>query len=190
MTKTEANEDKGTKEHLPGEILISNEEIQARLQELAKEIAEKYHGQKLMLVGVLKGAAPLTTDFSRKLYEAGLTDAQLDFIRMESYTGTEQGKELRIDDMNINVLNRNVLLVDDIFDSGRSLKKGKERMLLKGARGVEILTLLNKRVAKQTELIPKYIGFEIDDVWVEGYGMDTDERGRGNPHIIYGPSKI
>src|ERR1035437_8791806 len=120
MAAPEIEKSASASEHEPGEILISNEQIQTRLRELAPIIAEKHKGQKPLFVGVLTGAFILTADFSRELYRAGLTEAKFTCIDIKSYgEGTEAG-ELTTDDRGINVLGRHVVLLEDIVDTGNS----------------------------------------------------------------------
>ncbi len=182
--------DAGESEHEPGEILISHEQIQARLVELARQVTERYKGQKPLFVGVLTGAFILSGDFAVKLYEAGLTEAEFTFIDAKSYGKGTQAGELKTDDRGINVLGRHVVLLEDIADTGNSGKGATELMIAKGAASVAMLALLDKPSRREVDFHPDYVGFTIEDIWVEGYGMDTGERGRGNPHIIYGPSKV
>ena len=173
----------------PGDILIPADRINIRLQELAAEVAKKYSGLDLMIIGVLKGAFMLTADFSRALNKAGLLKFSLDFITVSSYlSGTNSSGTLKITgDTDIDPRGKHVLLLDDIIDSTLSLSTIHKIEKDKGAVSVSSLALLSKPERYQSEYRPDFVGFEIPNVWVQGFGMDTDQLGRENPNIIVGP---
>jgi hypoxanthine phosphoribosyltransferase len=174
----------------PGDILIPHEEIQKEMEELALEIAKKYKGQKLIVVGILKGAFKLTADLTSKLHEQGLTDLEISFIFMRSYSGTNAGERLEIlQDMDVDPRGRHVLIIDDILDSGRSLKEASDLIKLKGAASVESFVLLDKKEGRVVEYEADYVCFKIPKVWVQGFGMDTDGIGRADKNVIVGPYK-
>jgi hypoxanthine phosphoribosyltransferase len=123
----------------PGEVIISQTQIQKKLEELSSEISKKYKGKKLIIVGILKGAFKLTADFTAKLHEQGLTDLEISFIFMRSYSGTAAGEKLEIlQDMDIDPKGRHVLIIDDILDSGRSLKEATDLIKLKGPHKYQV----------------------------------------------------
>lgn len=173
-----------------GEILVPAESIQERLALFASEIAQKYHRQNLLVIGLLKGAFILTSDLVRELYKAGLTDVDLDFMRVESYSnGTESSQNVKIiEDTRTNPCNRHVLLVDDILDTTLSLAKTHQYAQNKGAQSIESLALIAKPERHLTSYRPSYIGFTIPNIWIEGYGMDSFQHGRANPNIVVGPT--
>ncbi len=178
-------------EYKISEIIISEKEIEDRINELAKDLVKKYKDKKLIIVGILKGAAIVTTNLLIKLHKMGLTDIELSFIRVKSYmhgTTAIQEPEMILD-IDINIKNRNLLLIDDICDTGKSLEFVKNIFLKKDPKSVETFVLLDKPERRKVRFIPDYIGFSIPDVWVQGYGMDTDEIGRGELNIIKGPYK-
>ena len=181
---------KTPEEYAPGDVIISSEQIDTRLTEMAEQIARKYHvGDQLVVVGLLKGAFMVTPLLASKLHDAGLTDIEVSFMTIKSYTdGTRATSEPRIvQDMDINPHSRRVLLVDDISDTRRSLKVASNLINDKGAKSVETLVLLDKPDRQEVDFTPDYVGFTIPDIWVQGMGMDTDEAGRCDRRIIKGP---
>lgn len=173
----------------PGEIIISHAKIQTRLAELAVQISQKYKGQRLLVVGILKGAYKLTADLTSELHKQGLTDLEISFVTLKSYPdGTRAKYEPKIiQDMDINPEGRHVLLVDDVLDTGRSLEVIHKLIDSKKAKSIESLALVDKPEKRQVAYTASYIGFTLPDVWLQGYGMDTGEVGRADPNIIAGP---
>lgn len=183
---------KRAQDYKPGEILIPHEFIQERIKELGVVIAKKYKGKKLLIVGVLKGAFKITADLTSELHRQGLTDLEISFITMKSYlTGTRADYEPKIvQDMDMNPDKRYVLLLDDVLDTGRSLQIVHELIKTRRAISVESFVLLDKPERRKVDYKADYVGFTIPNVWVQGYGMDTQEIGRGEPNIIAGPYKF
>ena len=173
----------------PGEIIISETEIKKRLVELAFQISKKYKGEKLLVVGILKGAFKLIADLTSELHKQGLTDIEISFITLKSYPdGTKAKYEPKIiQDMDINPEGRHVLLVDDVLDTGRSLQVIHKLIQSKGAKSISSLALVDKPDKRQVDYKTDYVGFTIPEVWLQGYGMDTGEVGRADPNIIAGP---
>lgn len=167
------------------ERLISEQQVAARLEELAAEIAEKYQGKRLLLVGVLKGAYVVMADLSRVLFRAGLTDVEIDFVQISSYgADTESSRNPRLlKDCDTDVFGRHVLFVEDIVDTGYSLAALHAIFSARGAASLETFALLSKPNRREIEVPVEYIGFEVGD-WVEGLGLDTDQQGRANPDIV------
>jgi hypoxanthine phosphoribosyltransferase len=167
------------------EILYTQEQIAARLSELAKAIARDYQGKTLVLVGILKGAFIVTADLIRALHKEGFTDAEVSFLILKSYyASTTVAKDVTlVTDIDIDPKNRHLLLVDDIFDTGKSFAFVDKHMKMQGAASVEGFALLAKPSRHEVLYRPKYVGFEVPDKWIEGYGMDSAEKGRGNPDI-------
>lgn len=180
---------KSAKLYKPGEILIENAIVRARLKEVAKTIAKKYKNKNLLVVGVLKGAFKLVSDFTHDLHDLGLNDINVTFIRVKTYSnGTVSENESKLlQDLDIHPEGRYVLVVDDILDSGKSLKLITESLLSKRAKSVESFALLDKPSGRSCNFSADYTGIVIPDIWVQGYGMDTDEFGRAEPNIIVGP---
>jgi hypoxanthine phosphoribosyltransferase len=167
-------------------ILYTKEQIATRLKELAKEIAKDYKGQPLVLVGILKGAFVVTADLLRALHSQGCTDVEVSFLILKSYySSTTRPKDVTlVTDVDIDPKGRNLLIVDDIFDTGKSFAFVDKHMRMQGAASVEGFALLAKPDRHEVAYRPKYIGFHVPDTWIEGYGMDSAEKGRGNPDIV------
>ncbi len=178
-------------EYKPGDILISHEQIQKRLAELSLQISRKYKGKKLLVVGILKGAFKLTADLTAELHKQGLPDLEISFITLKSYPDDTKAKyEPKIvQDMDINPEGRQVLLIDDVLDTGRSLQIVHKLIESKKAKSVESLALVDKPERRQVNYKANYVGFTIPDIWIQGFGMDTGEVGRADPNIIVGPHK-
>lgn len=166
--------------------LIDEGRINFRVWELSKEIAEKYEGKSLLVVGVLKGAFILMADLVRDLHHHGLDDLEIDFVSLSSYGGElESSRNPRVMmDLSTDITGRHVLLVEDIADTGYSLAALQKMLLDRGATSLETFVLLNKPSRREIRGVKlDYVGFEVED-WVEGFGLDTDQLGRGNPKIV------
>ena len=158
------------------EIMFSAEQIKTRIDEIEKQIAVDYAGRRPLVIGVLKGAWIFVADLLRALE----LPADVDFICASSYgSGTTTTGELTLlKDITMDCRKRDVLLVEDIIDSGVTLSRIKQMMIERKARSVNIVTLLSKPSRRKVDVDVKYIGFEIPDEFVVGYGMDYDERFR------------
>lgn len=158
------------------EVLLTADQIAARLQEMAAEVDRDYAGRDLLLVGVLKGAVMVMADFARQLH----TSAEMDWMAVSSYgSGTKSSGVVRIlKDLEADVLGRHVLVVEDIIDSGLTLSWLVANLRSRGAASVEVLTLLRKPGAAKVEVAVKYVGFDIPSAFVIGYGLDFAERYR------------
>jgi hypoxanthine phosphoribosyltransferase len=172
-----------------GEVILFAETIDARLDEIVSNIAKKYKNKHLLLVGLLTGAAWLTVDILEKLHLYGVTDAELTFMKVSSYQkGTTPTIEPRIEyDMVITPQGREILLIDDIVDTGRTLAAVTAQLLGKKTATISSLVLLDKPSRREVLYKPDYCGFEIPNIWVQGRGMDSDGYGRGDPNIRKGP---
>lgn len=163
-------------------ILIDSEKIQARTQELAEAIEKDYaNEQDLLLICVLKGGYMFLADLSRALQRPH----EIDFMGVSSYgAGTESSGAVQIImDLKAPIHNRNVLIVEDIIDSGRTLDYMLRNLLARGPKSVGIVTLLNKPARREIDVKVDYIGFDIPDEFVVGYGLDFDEEYRNLPYI-------
>lgn len=172
-------------------VLYTSEQIKDRMSELAKEVAKDYQGKQLLIVGILKGAFILTADFVRALHKAGLQDAEVSFLILKSYyASTNVAKDVTlVTDIDVDPRDRHILIVDDIFDTGRSFDFVDRYLKMQHAASVEGFALLAKPSRHEVIYRPKYIGFSVPNVWIEGYGMDSAERGRGNPAVLSKGSK-
>ena len=168
-------------------VLVTEEQIKNRIAELAKEIDTHYGGKDLLLVGVLKGAVMFMADMSRALQ----TRVQMDWMAVSSYgSGTTSSGVVRIlKDLDTDVLGKNVLIVEDIVDSGLTLSWLVSNLEARGAGSVEVVTLLRKPEAAKVEVDVRWVGFEIPNEFVVGYGLDWNERYRTLPGVaVLSPS--
>jgi hypoxanthine phosphoribosyltransferase len=157
-------------------VLITEEEILAKLDELAGKIWADYEGKDLLLVGVLKGAVMVMADLMRALPGT----APVDWMAISSYgSGTKSSGVVRIlKDLDADITGRHVLIVEDIVDSGLTLSWIKSNLESRNAASVEICTLLRKPEAAKVEVDVKYVGFDIPNEFVVGYGLDYAEKYR------------
>jgi hypoxanthine phosphoribosyltransferase len=162
-------------------VLVTEEQIKSRIAELAKEIDANYLGKDLLLVGVLKGAVMFMADMSRALQSR----VQMDWMAVSSYgSGTTSSGVVRIlKDLDTDVLGTNVLIVEDIVDSGLTLSWLVSNLEARGAASVEVVTLLRKPDAAKVEVAVRWVGFEIPNEFVVGYGLDWNERYRTLPGV-------
>lgn len=159
------------------QILLTEEQIQEKLAELAGQVTADYEGKELILVGVLKGAVMVMADFARQLPRP---DVQMDWMAVSSYgTGTRSSGVVQIrKDLDVDLHGRHVLIVEDIIDSGLTLSWLLENFASRGAESVEVLALLRKPDAMKVQIDCRYIGFDIPNDFVIGYGLDYAERYR------------
>jgi hypoxanthine phosphoribosyltransferase len=162
-------------------VLVTEEQIKSRISELAKEIDANYVGKDLLLVGVLKGAVMFMADMSRALQSR----LQMDWMAVSSYgSGTTSSGVVRIlKDLDTDVLGKNVLIVEDIVDSGLTLSWLVSNLEARGAASVQVVTLLRKPDAAKVEVAVRWVGFEIPNEFVVGYGLDWNERYRTLPGV-------
>ncbi|MDP4755671.1 MAG: hypoxanthine phosphoribosyltransferase [Aquiluna sp.] len=157
-------------------VLVTAEQIRERVAGIASEIDTHYEGKQLLLVGVLKGAVPFMADLARAM---DLPTTQ-DWMAVSSYgSGTMSSGVVRIlKDLDTDVKDRDVLIVEDIIDSGLTLSWLTANLKARGAASVEIVTLLRKPDAAKVEIAVRWVGFDIPNEFVVGYGLDYDERYR------------
>ena len=174
MTQTEL-------ERAVGEILIEEDAIQARIGELGAEISADYTGRDLLLVGVLKGAVFFMADLMREL----TVPCEIDFMAISSYgAGVDSSGVVRIlKDLDISIEGRNVLVVEDIIDSGLTLSYLMRNLRARKPSSLEVVTLLTKPERREIDVPVRYVGFEIPNRFVIGYGLDFAERYRNLPYI-------
>jgi hypoxanthine phosphoribosyltransferase len=162
-------------------VIVTEIELQAKIKELAARIDADYAGRDLLLVGVLKGAIMAMADLSRSLQR----HVDMDWMAVSSYgSGTKSSGVVRIlKDLDRDITGREVLIVEDIVDSGLTLSWLKSNLESRGAKSVEILSILRKPAAAKVEVDVKYVGFEIPSDFVVGYGLDFDEKYRNLPFV-------
>lgn len=158
------------------EVLITEDEIHAKLAELARRVETDYAGNPPLLVGVLKGAVMVMADFARELK----MHVEMDWMAVSSYgASTESSGVVRIlKDLDTEIAGRDVLIVEDIIDSGLTLSWLRANLESRGAASVKILALLRKPEAAKVEVDVEYVGFEIPPAFVVGYGLDYAEKYR------------
>ena len=161
-------------------VLVAEEDIRRRVDELGKEITRDYAGMQPIAVCVLRGAIPFYSDLIRRI-DLPVT---VDTITVSSYgSGTVSGKLKVITDMRTSVEGRDVLVVDDIIDSGRTSVALIEMLKERGAKSVKTCALLDKPSRRVVDIKGDYVGFAIPDEFVVGYGLDWNEKFRNLPHV-------
>ena len=163
------------------EVLITSEQLQHRIGELAAQIDADYAGRELLLVGVLKGAAMVMSDLARAMHLPVL----MDWMAVSSYgSGTKSSGVVRImKDLDADISGRDVLVVEDIVDSGLTLSWLVQNLRSRGPASVAVCALLRKPTAMRMPVEVSYMGFDIEDKFVIGYGLDYAERYRNLPFI-------
>ncbi len=163
--------------------LLSREQIDTIVQRLADQISKDYGGKQLVLVCILKGAFMFLSDLVRHLR----IPVQVDFVRLASYgSGMKTSGVIEITkDIEIPVEGKDVLIIEDIVDSGRTLQFLKERLSLANPRSVKICALLDKKARREVRMEPDYLGTEVEDVFIVGYGIDFNEDYRHLPEVYY-----
>jgi hypoxanthine phosphoribosyltransferase len=158
------------------EVLVTKEQIRDRVAELAAEIDSHYRDKDVLLIGILKGAVPFMADISRAMQ----IPTKQDWMAVSSYgSGTVSSGVVRIlKDLDTDVKDRNVLIVEDIIDSGLTLSWLTANLRARGAASVEIVALLRKPDAAKVQIAVRWVGFDIPNAFVVGYGLDYDERYR------------
>ena len=162
-------------------VIVSEVDLQARIKELAVQVDADYAGRDILLVGVLKGAVMAMADLTRAMQR----HLEMDWMAVSSYgSGTKSSGVVRIlKDLDRDITGRNVLIVEDIVDSGLTLSWLKSNLESRGAANVDILAILRKPEAAKVEVEVKYVGFDIPKDFVVGYGLDFDEKYRNLPFI-------
>ncbi|HTW41771.1 MAG TPA: hypoxanthine phosphoribosyltransferase [Solirubrobacteraceae bacterium] len=164
-----------------GELLVGAEELQRRVAELGAEISRDYAGRRLLLVGVLKGAVFFLSDLMRYID----VPVEVDFMAVASYgSATDSSGVVRIlKDLDAAIEGRHVLIVEDIVDSGLTLQYLLRNLGSRGPRTLEVCALLTKPERRKVDLPTRYVGFEIPDRFVVGYGLDYAEQYRNLPFV-------
>ena len=162
-------------------VIVTEEQLQKRLKEIAQQIEVDYKDQDLILVGVLKGAVMVMADLSRHINR----HLDMDWMAVSSYgSGTKSSGVVRIlKDLDKDITGRNVLIVEDIVDTGLTLDWLSTNLKSRGAKSVEIMTVLRKPESATVDVKVKYVGFDIPKDFVIGYGLDFNEKYRNLPFI-------
>lgn len=162
-------------------ILVTEEEIQEKCRELGQELAKEYDGKFPLAIGVLKGALPFMSDVLRHMN----TYLEMDFMDVSSYGGTTRSSgEVKIEkDLNTKVEGRDLLIIEDIIDSGLTLSYLVDLFKYRKARSIKIVTLLDKPTGRTVDIKADVIGFKVPNEFVVGYGLDYQEKYRNLPYI-------
>ncbi len=164
-------------------VLLDRAIISKTVQNLAKRISEEYSGRKLVLICILKGAFVFLSDLIRSLD----IPVEIDFVRLASYgSGQVSSRNVRITkDIEIAIGGKDVLIIEDIIDTGWTLAFLVERFSTHSPKSIKICSLLDKKAKREVDVPIHFVGFEIEDRFVVGYGLDLDEKYRGLPDICY-----
>ena len=165
------------------EVLISREQLADKVAELGARISEDYKGEELFLIGILKGSVPFMADLMRAI----TLDVEMDFMSVSSYgSGTKTSGVVRIlKDLDSDIAGKNVLIVEDIIDSGLTLAYLKEYLAKRNPKSIRIVTMLSKPARRKADIEADYTGFVVDDKFIVGYGLDIDQKYRNLPYISW-----
>lgn len=163
-------------------VLINKSKLEKRIEEMGKQITKDYEGKDLVFVGILKGSVMFMAELAKNIKKS----VALDFMDVSSYEGTESTGEIKINkDIRNSIEGKDVIIVEDIIDTGRTLTYVKEYLTKKNPNSIKIATMLSKPSRRVMELKVEYIGFAIEDKFVVGYGLDYNEKYRNLPYIGY-----
>lgn len=165
-------------------VLINEESLGQKITEIAKQIEKDYNGKEIILICILKGSVFFTVDLAKKING----DVRLEFIRVSSYDGetTESSGEIKMKlDLKDSIKGKDVIVVEDIIDTGKTLSYLIQYLKMKKPNSVKLCTLLDKRERRICEVNVDYTGFEIPDKFIVGYGLDYNEKYRNLPYIAY-----
>ncbi len=162
--------------------LFSREEINSRVKELGKELSDKYNGKELVVVSLLRGSFIFAADLVREIS----IPVEVDFITTASYGNDEisSGVVQIVHDLRTKVEGKDILIVDDIMDSGHTLKNVIEHLESKNPNSVKVCVMLDKPSRRQVDLTPDYTGFTIPDLFIVGYGLNYGDHFRNIPYIF------
>ena len=161
-------------------ILISEKEICERSKELGRKISEDYHGKTPLLVGLLKGSVPFMAELMKHIE----LDIEIDFMDVSSYDGTESVGDVRIDkDLSNSARGDDIILVEDIVDTGRTLQVVIDFLYQKGASSVKVVSLLDKPDRRVVDIKADYVGFVVPNEFVVGFGLDYNQKYRNLPYV-------
>lgn len=163
-------------------ILINKSKLEKRIEELGKQIEKDYEGREIVFIGILKGSVMFMSELAKNVKSS----VALDFMDVSSYEGTESTGKIKINkDIRDSIEGKDVVIVEDIIDTGRTLTYVREYLKQKNPNSIKIATMLSKPSRRVMELNVDYIGFTIEDKFVVGYGLDYNEKYRNLPYIGY-----
>lgn len=161
-------------------VLISEEEIVSRCKELGAQISKDYEGKDPIIIGLLKGSVPFMAELIKNI----TIDCEMEFMAVSSYSGVESMGDVKIvKDLDRSIKGENVLIVEDIVDTGKTLEKVKELLYSKGAKTVKVVSLLDKPSRRIVDIEAEYVGFSIPDAFVIGFGLDFNQKYRNLPFV-------
>lgn len=167
-----------------GEVMITEAQIRARAAEIGKLISEEFKEGELIFVGILKGAVMWMSDVIKNVSNRDMT---IDFMIVSSYGASTKSSGIVkiVKDLDTDIEGKNVIIVEDIVDSGITLNYLKQYFEGRGAKNLRICTLLDKPEGRRVDLVPDYVGFVVEDKFIVGYGLDFDQRYRQLPYISF-----
>lgn len=166
-----------------GKILYTDKELQKRAKELGKQISKDYENEEIILLGTLKGAVMWMSELMKNIS----VDVKIDFVSASSYgsSTTSSGVVKIKKDIGMDIYNKHVIIVEDIVDTGTTLKFLKGYLGDRNPKSIKVCTMLDKPSRRKNDLTADYVGFEVDDLFVIGYGLDYDQKYRNLPYISY-----
>lgn len=163
-------------------VLINKARLENRIEEMAKQIEKDYEGKDIVFIGILKGSVMFMSELAKNIKN----NVEMDFMDVSSYEGTESSGDVRINsDIRNSIKGKDVIIIEDIIDTGRTLTYLIEYLKQKNPSSIKIATMLSKPSRRIMELNVDYIGFSINDEFVVGYGLDYNEKYRNLPYIGY-----
>ena len=161
-------------------VLISEEEIDKRCKEIGAQISKDYSGKTPVVLGLLKGSIPFMAELIKHLN----IDCEIEFMAVSSYSGTESNGDVKIvKDLDRSIIGEDVIIVEDIVDTGKTLEKVKELLYSKGANSVTVASLLDKPDRRIIDIEAEYVGFVIPNEFVVGFGLDFNQKYRNLPFV-------
>jgi len=166
-----------------GTVLYTQADITKRAKEICEQIDKDYEGEEVILLGTLKGSIMWLTDIMKYT----TIETPIDFITASSYgsSTTSSGVVKITYEPEMNLYNKNILIIEDIVDTGNTLKYLTAKLEERGPKSIKVCTMLNKQARRTTDFKADYVGFEVEDLFIIGYGLDYDQRFRGLPYISY-----
>ena len=163
------------------EVMLSEEKVDARIKELGEQISRDYAGESVHLICILKGSVYFTCELAKRI----TVPVTMDFMQCSSYGGETKSSGIVkiVKDLDETIMDRNVIIIEDIIDSGRTLSHLKKLLAQRSPKSLKICTLLDKPDRRVVDVPVEYVGFQIEDKFVVGYGLDYDQQYRNLPYI-------
>ena len=166
-----------------GTVLITEEQIREKAKEIGAQITKDYEGKEIILIGILRGAVPWMAEVMKRIE----LDMVIDFMAVSSYgAATKSSGVVKINkDLDVNIDGRDIIIVEDIVDSGVTLSYLEGYLQSRGATSIKLCSLLDKPEGRRVDIKADYVGFTVDDRFIVGYGLDYDQRYRNLPYITW-----